>query len=140
MFEFQIGNEIDPSRYAAADNAAVLVVEGEGLRDCRGPTPRSAQRCGRRAALRRAGGLGDRSSHRDIAQIRWHVPVRPAATPLRLFDRLASKLVLNTVSTATMCRLGRVSSNWMVYVEATNKKFVNRSTGPWWPNYGGRWI
>ena len=51
-----------------------------------------------------------------------------AATPLRMFDRLANKLVLNTVSTATMCRLGRVSSNWMVYVEATNKKLVDRST------------
>ena len=45
-----------------------------------------------------------------------------------MYDRLALKLVLNTVSTATMARLGRVSSNWMVYVEATNKKLVDRAT------------
>lgn len=64
----------------------------------------------------------------DIATTIWHVPLKPAATPLRTFDRLADKLVLNTVSTATMCRMGRVSSNWMVFVEATNKKLIDRST------------
>ena len=137
LFKFQIGNEIDPSRYAAADNAAVLVVEGEEV--ARLPRPDAPLRAAFVAAARPFAqqavlAIGPKPPA-DIAQIRWHVPVRPAATPLRLFDRLASKLVLNTVSTATMCRLGRVSSNWMVYVEATNKKLVNRSTGPWRPNW-----
>ena len=65
----------------------------------------------------------------DIATTIWHVP-RAARRhrPCALFDRLANKLVLNTVSTATMCRMGRVSSNWMVFVEATNKKLIDRST------------
>ena len=56
------------------------------------------------------------------------MPVRPTASPLRLYDRLAMKLVLNNVSTATMARLGRLVSNWMAHVEPTNKKLIDRGT------------
>ncbi len=38
------------------------------------------------------------------------------------------KLVLNTLSTATMARLGRVSGNWMICVETSNKKLIDRGT------------
>ncbi len=38
----------------------------------------------------------------------------------------AEKLVLNMLSTATMVRLGRVFSNWMVYVQLTNEKLRQR--------------
>ncbi len=47
-------------------------------------------------------------------------------SPLRLYDRLVMKLVLNTVSTATMALLGRVVSNWMAHVEPADKKFIDR--------------
>jgi N-acetylmuramic acid 6-phosphate etherase len=36
--------------------------------------------------------------------------------------------VLNTISTATAARLGRVVSNWMAYVETSNKKLIDRGT------------
>jgi len=38
----------------------------------------------------------------------------------------AQKLVLNMLSTATMVRLGRVFSNWMINVQLTNKKLRRR--------------
>jgi len=38
----------------------------------------------------------------------------------------AQKLVLNMLSTATMARLGRVLSNWMIHVQLTNKKLRKR--------------
>jgi N-acetylmuramic acid 6-phosphate etherase len=58
----------------------------------------------------------------------FHVPVALAASPIRLWHHLAIKLVLNTISTATMARMGRVLGNWMVHVETTNKKLIDRGT------------
>ncbi|MBL7077856.1 MAG: sugar phosphate isomerase [Kiritimatiellae bacterium] len=53
---------------------------------------------------------------------------RPVETsPLRLWEHLAVKLVMNTVSTATMAQLGYVAGNWMVHVSASNKKLIDRS-------------
>jgi N-acetylmuramic acid 6-phosphate etherase len=49
-------------------------------------------------------------------------------SPLQLMSRLAVKLILNTVSTGTMVRMGRVTKNWMSWVETTNKKLIDRST------------
>jgi len=39
----------------------------------------------------------------------------------------AQKLVLNMLSTATMARLGRVFSNWMINVQLTNQKLRKRA-------------
>jgi len=41
----------------------------------------------------------------------------------------AQKLVLNMLSTATMVRLGRVLSHWMIYVQLTNQKLWTRAQG-----------
>lgn len=48
-------------------------------------------------------------------------------TPLRLFSHIAAKLVFNTISTATMARLGRIEGNWMIEVTPSNKKLIDRS-------------
>ncbi|NLG15530.1 MAG: hypothetical protein GX561_15170 [Lentisphaerae bacterium] len=45
---------------------------------------------------------------------------------LDLMRHLAIKLVLNTISTATMAKLGRVTGNWMSWVDCTNKKLLDR--------------
>jgi hypothetical protein len=58
----------------------------------------------------------------------FHVPAALAPSPIRLWHHLAVKLVLNTISTATMARMGRVLGNWMVHVETTNKKLIDRGT------------
>jgi N-acetylmuramic acid 6-phosphate etherase len=45
---------------------------------------------------------------------------------LQLMRHLALKLVLNTVSTGTMALLGRITGNWMSWVDCTNKKLLDR--------------
>ena len=39
---------------------------------------------------------------------------------------MAVKLALNTVSTGVMAVLGRVTGNWMSWVDVTNKKLMDR--------------
>ena len=51
----------------------------------------------------------------------------PPDTPLQLMKHLAVKLALNTVSTGTMAVLGRVTGNWMSWVDTTNKKLIDRA-------------
>lgn len=58
----------------------------------------------------------------------FHLPVDLPSSPIRLWHHLAIKLVLNTISTATMARMGRVLGNWMVHVETSNKKLIDRGT------------
>ena len=49
------------------------------------------------------------------------------ASPLLLMRHLAVKLFFNTLSTGTMVKLGRVSGNWMSFVDTTNKKLIDRA-------------
>jgi N-acetylmuramic acid 6-phosphate etherase len=55
-----------------------------------------------------------------------HVPCDLPASPLGLWEHLAIKLILNTLSTATMVRMGRVIGNAMVWVSPSNKKLIDR--------------
>ena len=45
-----------------------------------------------------------------------------------LMRNMAVKLFFNSVSTGTMARLGRVTGNWMSFVDCTNKKLLDRGT------------
>jgi N-acetylmuramic acid 6-phosphate etherase len=129
MLKFRIGSEDDPSRYARPDNVATLVVLGDEsarLAAADDPLRKAFEVCARPFHQRAVLAIGRTPPPADLAALRWHVPVHSSASPLRLWDRLAAKLVLNTVSTATMARLGRLQSNWMVYVETTNKKLIDR--------------
>ncbi len=131
MFKFLIGNEEDASRYATAANAAILVAIGDEVSRLALPDDplRTAFAGGARPFAQRALlAIGPATPPRDLAPSQWHVPVQLVASPLRLYDRLAIKLVLNNVSTATMTCLGRVVSNWMAHVEPTNKKLIDRGT------------
>ncbi len=47
---------------------------------------------------------------------------------LHLMEHMAVKLVLNTVSTGVMAVLGRITGNWMSYVDVSNKKLIDRAT------------
>jgi N-acetylmuramic acid 6-phosphate etherase len=55
-----------------------------------------------------------------------HIPRDLPESPLRLWEHLAIKLILNTLSTATMVRMGRVIGNAMVWVSPSNKKLIDR--------------
>lgn len=123
MFKFGIGSDDDPSRYATAENAAILVTLGGEPRLC-AAFPTASRPFRDRAVL----AVGQDAPPDGLAGAVWHVPLRLTDSPLHLWDRLAVKLALNTVSTATMARMGRLASNWMAHVEPTNKKLIDRGT------------
>ena len=128
---YLIGNEPDASRTEVRPNVAVAVLAGEeaarldaGASDvwsrafaaaAKPFEARSAWVIGRRAPRGWPGGL-------------FHVDVDVPPTPLSLSSHLALKLVLNNVSSATMGKMGRLDSNWMAHVDASNKKLIDRST------------
>ena len=131
MLDFLVGNEDDPSRYATADNAAILIASGKEARQMTAPDDalRTAfARCARPFAQHAALAIGPEPMPAGLVPSVWHVPVRLPESPLQLWDRLAVKLVLNAMSTATAARMGRLVSNTMAYLHPTNKKLIDRGT------------
>jgi len=105
LYRYEVGNEAAPERFDGAGSGAVLIEV--------------------------AGGPGNGAL--ENAARNWKV-VRTFAiasgapdSPLHLMNHLALKLALNTVSTGTMARLGRVAGNWMSWVSISNKKLIDRS-------------
>jgi len=49
-------------------------------------------------------------------------------TRMKLFEHLAMKMMLNNLSTLTMAKLGRIRGNYMVHLNISNKKLVDRAT------------
>ena len=54
------------------------------------------------------------------------LPVAIPSTSLDVLLRLAAKLALNTLSTASMAAIGRLDGNWMVHVSCSNMKLIDR--------------
>lgn len=48
-------------------------------------------------------------------------------TAMDIFEHICIKLMLNTLSTGVMARMGRVDGNWMTCLAMSNKKLVDRS-------------
>lgn len=48
-------------------------------------------------------------------------------TGMDMFEHLCIKLMLNTLSTGVMARMGRIDGNWMTCLAMSNKKLVDRS-------------
>ena len=124
IYRYGIGSEPDPGRTEAPAAALIAVTVG------------SSPSAGLRAYLAREGGGYTKRTLLAIGTARSDVEgfttlVVPCAiprTPMNLFFHLAVKLIFNTVSTGTMGRLGRIWGNWMIQVNATNKKLVDRAT------------
>lgn len=129
LLRFLIGCEVDESRTEVEPNAAMAVLLTHELRS---PEAAAWQDAYAEAAsaygTRLAVVIGEEAADVDGAERTLHVPCRLPSTSLRLWDRIAAKLVLNTVSTASMGKLGRLVSNWMVNVECSNKKLIDRGT------------
>ncbi len=131
LHAFRIGNEPDTSRTEVQSNAAMAVLVGD---EAAALDP-AAGAPWRQAFLEAAKPFGVRSAliigSKPAAA--WdgtliHVGVDIPETPLKLFSHLAVKLTLNNTSTASMGKMGRLTSNWMAHVEASNKKLLDRST------------
>jgi N-acetylmuramic acid 6-phosphate etherase len=126
IYRYGIGNEPDPSRVAASASELIGVTVGsppsEALR--RFLTTEGAAYSRRTLlAIGRGAPAGLSGAWSSIA-----VRVALPASPMNLFAHLAVKLVFNTVSTGTMGVMGRIWGNWMIQVDATNKKLVDRAT------------
>lgn len=129
LLKFLIGCEPDPSRTDVEPSAAMRVLlshetTAPGARLWQAAFAEAAEPFDRRLAVT----IGEAAADLGGVEQALHVPCRLTATPLGLWDRLAAKLVLNTVSTATMGKLGRLVSNWMANVECSNKKLIDRGT------------
>ncbi|KPK77879.1 MAG: hypothetical protein AMJ79_01870, partial [Phycisphaerae bacterium SM23_30] len=124
IYKFQIGNEPDPNRTDAPDSALMAIAVGEQADELI------------RAGLQRFGGgfkktaaiyLGAETSDKQTDEV-FPVLCEPADSPLQLWRHLAIKLVLNTISTATMARMGRVIGNAMIWLSPSNKKLIDRGS------------
>lgn len=139
ILSYQIGAEADPSRAAPPGSLLLLVSLASA------PTPAvyrffadSAKGYPRAATLDIAPHVPD--GRRTEGQLRnaqdlagrpassIAVPLDLPSTPMRLFAHLAMKLLFNTLSTASMGKLGRTQGNWMIQVDPTNKKLIDRAT------------
>lgn len=130
IHKFLIGREVDPSRFEADDAAVVMILVGDEISQTGAVREEFDEMFARHAALSRktaALGIGRASLKRDV-EVLFHVCCDLPGSPLRLWDRLAVKLVLNMMSTGAMARLGRVEGNYMSRVETTNKKLIDRGT------------
>ncbi len=122
ILKFLIGNEDDDSRLLRTPNIAVSIL---GSKEILSPTYNDYQhafQCGTSKFQKRLTliiGNGD-------ANADYQISCQPAASVLNLMERLAVKLILNTISTGTMVLSGRVTSNWMSCVEISNKKLRDR--------------
>jgi N-acetylmuramic acid 6-phosphate etherase len=124
IHRFRIGNEPDPSRIDAADSALVVIATGaKATRLCESAVAGFGAGYRSTAALT-IGPPGEPLGTKEHSHVACALP----ASPLRLWEHLAVKLVLNTISTATMVRLGRVIGNAMVWLSPSCKKLIDRGT------------
>ena len=121
IHKFMIGCEPDPSRTDAADSAMVVVGVGDEKHVIRTALERFGSQYKKTAAL--IVGPTDAAGTPDET---FRFPCTLADSPLRLWHHLAVKLVLNTLSTATMVRMDRVIGNAMVCLSPSNKKLIDR--------------
>ena len=105
LMRYRIGSEDCPAR---EEQHAAAVWVGEQT-PC-GAFEAHARRYGRRAQLTL-----------DIPGCAY------PATPMNIFEHIAMKLMLNTVSTVSMGMMGRLTSNFMTWLNMSNKKLIDRS-------------
>jgi len=120
LYGFRIGNENDPDRTSALVNAHMAIGFTAEMNDL---YPFAIGSFEQTAML----SIGDESLLTgELPEHHFHFPLHLPDSPLQLWKHLAIKLILNTLSTATMCRMARVLGNAMVWVSPSNKKLIDR--------------
>jgi N-acetylmuramic acid 6-phosphate etherase len=123
IHRFRIGNEPDLSRTQVPDTALVAIDIGAAAELQKGASGTFGADFGKTAAIT----IGPTAGAAVVGE-QFHFPCELPASPLRLWEHLAVKLILNTISTATMVRLERVIGIAMVWVSPSNKKLIDRGT------------
>ena len=117
LLKFEVGNEAPEHRADSGNDAAVLV--------CISADPELEKAFRHTAPLFRAARSLAIGSETNAD---YSIRIPESVGELRLMKHMAVKLVLNTISTGTMARLGRITGNWMSWVDCTNKKLLDRGT------------
>ncbi len=140
LMRFRIGLDGIKNRpLGTGDSAVALVVESEKKSLLEADGFHRTQLDAARKAGARTGliFLGSAAACREVGEFvaQWNpdcitvlVPVPATDSLLDGVLRVGLKLLLNTVSTCTMVRLGRVMGNVMIWVVASNLKLIDRAT------------
>ncbi len=124
ILKFHIGNEDDPSRYSCPHSVIMRVSVNE-------PENKEFDNWWQSHAGRYIQPvnltIGKMKSNFSNSE-HIHIPLNIPLTRTMLFEHLALKIILNTFSTGSMAKMGRIQGNWMVQVDATNKKLTDRAT------------
>ena len=140
LMRFRIGlNGLENRPLTAGDSAVALVVEAEKHSLLAADGFHRTQLDAARKSGARTGliFIGSASCCREVAEFvaKWNPDCITVLVPLRstnlLLDgvmRVGLKMLLNTLSTCTMVRLGRVMGNYMIWVVPSNLKLIDRAT------------
>ncbi len=121
--QYCIGNEEDDSRYSRKPaNLILMDINGSANKEAVDWYNKHLPLYGGGAAIR----IG-RIPEGKIAENEILIPVDVPQTCTELLSHLMIKLTFNLLSTATMAKMGKVWSNWMIQVLPTNKKLIDRS-------------
>lgn len=117
LLRFEIGNESLHDRTASGNDGAVLITIGNGKYPVLEAEFKNIS--------------GNFASHRHLtigreASGEFNIICNIADSPLQLMWHMAAKLTLNTISTGSMAVMGRVTGNWMSWVNLSNKKLMDR--------------
>ncbi len=121
ILDYDIGNTVNPSRSRPSDY--YLYFELEGRQEATGSIDKRMLGEAQFTQVT----IGNGAIQNQNSQV-IYIPLNLRETGINLFEHVAIKLIFNTISTCTMARLGRIRGNWMVQVDATNKKLIDRAT------------
>lgn len=128
---YAIGRETDESRWST-DRSVALWVDVEGSLTDRLSASDISESFGTHAILTVKSARSGSTSGGTHINTRFHqqyeITAEMESSPVQLFHHLAIKLVFNTFSTCSMALTGRVSGNWMIQLDPTNKKLIDRGT------------
>lgn len=123
VYEYNIGYEDDPSRYERHPaNLVCMDINGSANREVMTWFRKNVKKYDGGVVIR----MGD-ISEENLYKNEIHIPVKLPRTITDLMTHLMVKIAFNMLSTATMAKMGRVWSNWMIQVLPTNKKLIDRS-------------
>ena len=122
---YVIGNEPDPSRSAVTPYLFLTILVGDA--DDRDGPVSDVLRLGPMPESRTTDGTTRRQSKNGIGD-EYRIVVDLPESPILLWHHIATKLVMNTISTASMGIMDRIRGNWMVQLDPTNKKLIDRGS------------
>ena len=124
IYKFRIGNEQGPSRTDAPDSALMAIAVGDETNHLIRTSVKQFGSGYKKTAAIIIGPQNATAKTDRLFQFSCDLP----DSPLQLWHHLAVKLILNTVSTATMALMGRVVGNAMIWLSPSNKKLIDRGS------------